>query len=103
MPVNTLRTVSGEAEQAQFSEAALADSGSGRDRFEVGIHRNEDRFVGFCNRRDEHIPVVRVEASAKILEKIGAKVTLEIYDGLGHAIHERGFRYLESLLQDEKQ
>ena len=56
-----------------------------------------------CDRRDEHIPVVRVETSAKILEKIGAKVTLEIYDGLGHAIHERGFRYLESLLQDEKQ
>ncbi len=42
-------------------------------------------FIGSSN-PDPHVPVERVEASAKILEGLKAKVTTKIYAGMGHTI-----------------
>lgn len=42
-------------------------------------------FLG-CGDRDPHIPVSRVQQSAEILTKLGAKTDARIYGGLGHVI-----------------
>jgi phospholipase/carboxylesterase len=40
-------------------------------------------FIGTSN-PDFHVPVTRVEETVKVMEKIGANVTLKIYDGMPH-------------------
>lgn len=42
---------------------------------------------------DPHVPWRRVEESAEVLEGMGAKVTLERYPGMPHAISERGLAW----------
>jgi predicted esterase len=39
-----------------------------------------------CSDIDEHIPLARVEESARVLEQMGGDVTLRIYPGLGHTV-----------------
>ena len=43
-------------------------------------------FLG-CSDRDPHIPRDRVEESARELERIGGRVELQIYHGLGHTVN----------------
>lgn len=43
-------------------------------------------FLG-CSDRDPHIPRVRVDETAAVLERMGADVTERIYPGLGHTVH----------------
>ena len=43
-------------------------------------------FLG-CSDRDPHIPRDRVEESARELERIGGRVELQIYQGLGHTVN----------------
>jgi phospholipase/carboxylesterase len=44
-------------------------------------------FIGTSN-PDPHVPVERVEASAKVLTQMGAAVTTKIYTGMGHTISQ---------------
>jgi predicted esterase len=57
-------------------------------------------FLG-CDAQDFHIPLERVEESAKILSNLGAVVDKRIYQGLGHGINrdeiEAIWRILEML------
>lgn len=39
-----------------------------------------------CSDVDEHIPLARVEETARVLEQMGGDVTLRIYPGLGHTV-----------------
>jgi predicted esterase len=43
-------------------------------------------FLG-CSDRDPHIPRERVEESGRELERIGARVEMRIYPGLGHTVN----------------
>ncbi len=43
-------------------------------------------FIG-CDEKDFHIDLARVEESARILERLGAKLDTRIYKGLGHSIN----------------
>jgi phospholipase/carboxylesterase len=54
-------------------------------------------FLG-CHERDPHIPLARVRETQAVLERLGAKVTAEIYPGTGHRIVEEELRFLRSLL-----
>jgi len=44
-------------------------------------------FLG-CSDRDPHIPLARVEESAKVLREMGAAVEQRLYEGMGHTVIE---------------
>jgi dienelactone hydrolase len=44
-------------------------------------------FLG-CSDIDDHIPAKRVRDSARILEKMGATVTMRLYPGMGHLVND---------------
>lgn len=44
-------------------------------------------FIGTSN-PDFHVPVTRVEETVKVMETMGAKVTLKVYDGMPHTISQ---------------
>ena len=44
-------------------------------------------FIGNSD-QDPHVPLVRSEQSKKLMEKLGADVTLKVYKGMAHTINE---------------
>lgn len=44
-------------------------------------------FLG-CSDIDDHIPATRVKDSARILQKMGAAVTMRLYPGMGHLVND---------------
>lgn len=54
-------------------------------------------FIGTGN-PDSHVPVSRVNESVKILEKMNAKVNLEIYDGRPHTISQDEIEQANTLI-----
>lgn len=44
-------------------------------------------FIGNSD-RDPHVPLERSEKSKELMEKLGANVTLKVYEGMGHIINE---------------
>jgi phospholipase/carboxylesterase len=54
-------------------------------------------FLG-CHARDPHIPLARVRESQGVLERLGAKVTTQIYPGGGHGVTEEEVRFVRGLL-----
>ncbi len=58
-------------------------------------------FIG-CDEADFHIDLSRVEESARILTKLGAKVDKRIYKGLGHSINMDEIIAARSILENVK-
>lgn len=56
-------------------------------------------FVG-CSDVDPHIPLRRVEETAEILEKMGARVTKRIYPGMEHTVNEEELTLARELLAE---
>ncbi len=54
-------------------------------------------FLG-CGVPDPHIPAARVEESARVLEGLGAAVTLRLYPGLGHTVNADELEHVRRLL-----
>jgi phospholipase/carboxylesterase len=44
-------------------------------------------FIGNSD-RDPHVPLLRSEQSRDIMKKLGADVTLKVYNGMGHTIND---------------
>lgn len=44
-------------------------------------------FLG-CSDRDPHIPVERVDETAGVMERLGARVEKRVYPGMGHTVNE---------------
>ncbi len=53
-------------------------------------------FLG-CHERDPHIPLARVHESARVFERLGSAVTVEVLPGAGHGIVEEEVRALRGL------
>ena len=69
-------------------------------RFEYeGSLEDTPVFLG-CSDVDAHIPLQRVEDSARVLHQLGGDVTKRIYPGMGHTINEDEVRFVRSLLAD---
>jgi phospholipase/carboxylesterase len=51
-----------------------------------------------CSDRDPHIPLERVEETADVLTRMGAKVTKRIYPGLGHTVNDDEIGHLQRML-----
>jgi predicted esterase len=56
-------------------------------------------FLG-CGDQDDHIPVSRVEESADVFRRAGAKVTAVIYPGMPHTVSDDELRHVRELLQN---
>jgi phospholipase/carboxylesterase len=54
-------------------------------------------FLG-CSDVDPHIPARRVKASGEILARLGGKVTVELYPGMGHEVNADELRRIRELM-----
>lgn len=54
-------------------------------------------FLG-CSDRDSHIPKERVEESAVVFERLGAKVIMKLYPNFPHSINEDELSIVNSLI-----
>jgi predicted esterase len=54
-------------------------------------------FLG-CSDTDSHIPAERVRLSAEVLERLGGKVTMRLYPGMGHTINEDELAAVRTLM-----
>jgi phospholipase/carboxylesterase len=54
-------------------------------------------FLG-CSDVDPHIPAKRVLETAEILERLGGKVTVKLYPGLGHEVNADELDHLRQLM-----
>jgi predicted esterase len=55
-------------------------------------------FLG-CSDQDAHVPLARVNESAVVFERMGARVTRRIYPGLGHQVNEDELEFTRQLMQ----
>jgi len=55
-------------------------------------------FLG-CSDVDAHIPRQRVDESAAVFERMGARVTKRIYPGMGHLINQDEIDFTRALMQ----
>ncbi|MFN3188521.1 MAG: alpha/beta hydrolase [Candidatus Paceibacteria bacterium] len=55
-------------------------------------------YIG-CDRNDFHIPLERVEVTARGLEQAGAEVCLELFGNYGHRPHPTALQFLQKYLQ----
>ncbi|MFC4436949.1 MULTISPECIES: alpha/beta hydrolase [Natrialbaceae] len=56
-------------------------------------------FVG-CGDQDQHIPVGRVEETARVFTDLEADVEKRIYEGVGHTVLEDELEYVRELVAD---
>ncbi len=54
-------------------------------------------FLG-CSDIDPHVPVERVKESEDVLSRLGAKVDMRIYPGMGHSVNEDEIEAAKALL-----
>lgn len=54
-------------------------------------------FLG-CSDVDFHIPAERVRESARVLEKMGADVTMKLYPGMDHIVNEDEVRTVREMM-----
>jgi glyoxalase family protein len=67
-----------------FSGGVIGPDGTPRDY--DGSLDGTPVFLG-CSDIDPHIPLARVNETAEVMEKLGARVDKRIYEGMGHAIN----------------
>jgi phospholipase/carboxylesterase len=68
-----------------LSGGLIGPDGTPRDY--PGSFDGTPAFLG-CSDVDPHIPKERVMEAAEVLERMGAKVTLRLYPGMGHLVNE---------------
>jgi phospholipase/carboxylesterase len=72
--------------------------GHGPKRFDyAGRLDGVTAFLG-CHERDPHIPLTRVRETQAVLERLGAKVTAQIYPGAGHSVTDEEVCFVRGLL-----
>jgi len=55
-------------------------------------------FLG-CSDVDSHIPAERVRLSAAVLDKLGGRVTIRLYPGMGHTIIEDELATVRTIME----
>jgi predicted esterase len=56
-------------------------------------------FLG-CSDVDSHVPLVRVNESAAVFERMGASVTKRIYPGMGHLVNRDELAFVQKLMEN---
>lgn len=55
-------------------------------------------FIG-CSDVDSHVPLKRVQESAKVLREMGAEMTPRIYPGMGHTVNDDEIAFVRTMMQ----
>lgn len=55
-------------------------------------------FMG-CSDVDSHIPLKRVQESAKVLREMGGEVTPRIYPGMGHTVNDDEIEFVKMMMK----
>ncbi|CAN5850846.1 dienelactone hydrolase family protein [soil metagenome] len=76
---------------------ALIENGD-KPRDYPGSLAGTPTFLG-CSDVDFHIPAGRVERSAKILQQLGASVTLRLYPNMGHTVNQDEIEFVQTMMQ----
>lgn len=79
---------------------ALSGGLIGHEIDESKYHGNFEEtrvFIGVSD-QDPHIPLVRCKQSKQLMEKMGAHVTLRVYEGMSHTINEDEINWIKQLL-----
>jgi predicted esterase len=79
-----------------FSGGLIGPEGAPRDY--AGSLNGTPIFLG-CSDVDFHIPKERVELTAQVLEKLGARVTMRLYPGMGHTINQDEIDFGRQILE----
>lgn len=69
----------------------------GTSREYPGFFDGTPIFLGSSD-PDPHVPRSRVEESARVLERMGARVTTRIYPGMGHTINEDELEHVRAVM-----
>jgi predicted esterase len=78
-----------------FSGGLIGPDGTPRDY--AGSLAGTPVFLG-CSDVDMHIPRRRVEESAQVLDRMGAAVTMRLYQGMGHTINDDEIEHARAIL-----
>lgn len=78
-----------------FTGGLIGPDGTPRDY--PGSLEGTPVFLGTSD-PDPHVPRPRVEESARVLERMGAQVTLRIYPGMGHTINDEELEYARMIM-----
>jgi phospholipase/carboxylesterase len=78
-----------------FSGGLIGPPGTSRDY--DGSLDGTPVFLG-CSDVDFHIPVERVHETEEVMRSMGAKVTANIYPGMGHTIIEDEVQHVQSII-----
>jgi predicted esterase len=57
-------------------------------------------FLG-CSDKDPHIPLGRVEETAKIFKSLGAVVEMRIYQGMGHTVNLDEIKFINETISEK--
>lgn len=79
-----------------FSGGLIGPDGTPRDY--AGSLEGTPVFLG-CSDVDGHIPLARVEESAEVLSRLGARVDKRIYPGMDHTINADEIAAVQALMQ----
>jgi predicted esterase len=80
---------------AALSGAVIGPPGRPRDL--EGSLAGSPVYLG-CSDRDAHIPLASVEESAELVERLGGKVTKQIFAGMGHTVNADELAALRGLV-----
>lgn len=80
---------------ATLSGGLIGPDGTPRDY--AGTMDGTPIFLG-CSDVDFHIPKERVEESARVMEGLGADVTMRLYPGMGHLVNEDEIAHVQAIL-----
>lgn len=82
---------------AALTGGLIGPDGAPRDY--PGSFDGAPAFLGSSD-PDPHVPRSHVEESARVLERMDARVTTRIYPGMGHTINEDELEHVRALMDD---
>ena len=80
---------------ATLSGGLIGPDGTPRDY--EGSMDGTPVFLG-CSDVDFHIPKERVEESAEVMRRLGARVTMRLYPGMGHLVNDDEIAHVRAML-----
>ncbi len=82
---------------ACLSGGLIGPDGTPRDY--DGSYAGTPAFLG-CSDVDGHVPASRVVESAKVLERMGAAVTMKLYPGMGHMVNDDEIEHVRAMMEE---
>src|SRR5687767_10416146 len=82
---------------ACLSGGLIGPDGTPRDY--AGNYEGTPAFLG-CSDVDGHVPASRVVESSRVLERMGAAVTMKLYPGMGHMVNDDEIEHVRAMMEE---